>query len=246
MKRRCFFLLLGLVSLLGCGPTATALPAAVSPTPAASTTASPPPDLLARPAMTVQGQLASGVPYGVTADGGDFQGDPQAPVMILEFSDLQCPYCARYVRETFPQIQKNFIATGKVVYVFRHFPLSGHPQAQIAAEAVECAGLQGQFWPMHEHVFLNQAEWSGQNNALSVLLGYGAKLGLERAAYQTCLGEHQTAQKVRQDYAFGQSIQVPSTPAFLIIGRSAQGLVGAQPYANFERAIESALASLQP
>lgn len=144
------------------------------------------------------------------------------------------------------QIQENYIATGKVVYIFKHFPLPGHPQAQISAEAVECAGKQGQFWPMHDQVFLSQAEWSGKENALEVLTGYGGKLGLDTAAYQTCLAEHEMAQKVKNDYTYGQSIGVPATPAFLVIGKSIQGMTGAQPFSAFQQAIDNALKSLNP
>lgn len=139
-----------------------------------------------------------------------------------------------------PLIQENYIATGQVVYLFVNFPLPSHAQAQITAEAAECAGQQGKFWEMHDHIFFNQSEWSGNSNALEVLLGYGEKLGLDQAAYGTCLSEHQMAQKVQDDQAFGQVIGVPATPAFLVVGRGGAQpypIVGAYPFEEFETAI---------
>jgi len=140
------------------------------------------------------------------------------------------------------QITENYIATGKVVYIFYNFPLSIHAQAQLAAEAAECAGQQGQFWAMHDKLYLSQAEWADNDEALSLFLGYGKALGLNQANFQTCLGDHAMAQKVQADYALGQSVGVPSTPAFVLNGR---GMTGAQPYSNFQTAIDAAL-SAQP
>jgi protein-disulfide isomerase len=134
---------------------------------------------------------------------------------------------------------EDYIVTGKLVYVFINFPLSFHAQAQLAAETAACAGEQGQFWPMHDQLYLNQAEWADNDGALSVFLGYGRKLNLDQAAFQTCLGNHAMAQKVQDDYAFGVSIGVPSTPSFVING---QPLVGAQPYSAFRQLIDAALA----
>src|SRR3989344_5210701 len=83
----------------------------------------------------------------VSADDDVVKGDKNAPVEIIEFSDFQCPFCARFYSDTLPQIQKEYIDTGKVKFVYRDFPLSSiHPQATPAAEAAECAKEQGKFW----------------------------------------------------------------------------------------------------
>ncbi len=137
-----------------------------------------------------------------------------------------------------PQLQENYIATGKVVYIFVNFPLSFHAQAQLAAEAAECAGQQGQFWVMHDQLYLNQSDWSDNDGALNVFLGYGQVLGLDQTAFQTCLGNHEMAQRVQDGYAFGQSVGVPSTPAFVVNGK---GMTGAQSYETFVQVIEAAL-----
>jgi len=133
---------------------------------------------------------------------------------------------------------KDYISTGKVIYFYLNFPLSFHDQATQAAEAAACAGLQAKFWEMHDQLYLNQAEWADNDAALSVFLGYGRKIGLDQTAFQTCMGNHEMAQKVQDDYAFGQSVQVPATPAFVING---QGMSGAQSYSTFQQKIDAGL-----
>lgn len=140
-------------------------------------------------------------------------------------------------------LEENYIATGKVLYIFWHLPLSSiHPQAQISAEAVECANLQGKFWPMHDQVFLNQSEWVGKADARDVLLGYGAKVGLDEAAYRTCLTEGQATQKVKSDAAFAGSVGIGGTPFFVFNSNGKlYALSGAYPYESFRQALDSLL-----
>jgi protein-disulfide isomerase len=112
----------------------------------------------------------------------------------------------------------------------------------VSAEAAECAGLQGKFWEMHDKVFLNQDDWSGNAQALEVFLGYADELELDTAAFNTCMGEHQTQQKIEEDRTFGQQIGVPATPAFLVRGKGVEQpypIVGAYPYEEFVTAIET-------
>ena len=100
----------------------------------------------------------------VNVDGATFYGKSDAKVTIVEFSDYQCPFCARYAHETFPQIDREYIQTGRVKYVFRDFPIESiHPQAFKAHEAVYCAGEQGKRREMHEQVFSNQRAISSAN-----------------------------------------------------------------------------------
>jgi len=102
------------------------------------------------------------------------KGDLNAPVTIIEFSDFQCPYCGRFFKSTLTEIERDYIKTGKVRYVFRDFPLDFHKQAPKASEAANCAGEQGKYWEMHDKLFENQ-------NALMVdkLRQYAAEVGLE-------------------------------------------------------------------
>src|SRR5712691_1751168 len=84
-------------------------------------------------------------------------GDRAAKVAVIEYSDFQCPFCARYAKETFPQITSDYVDTGKVKYAFHDLPLDFHKYAFKAAEAAHCAGDQGKFWEMHGLLFQNQA-----------------------------------------------------------------------------------------
>jgi protein-disulfide isomerase len=143
-----------------------------------------------------------------------------------------------------PQIEQNYIATGQVVYIFWNLPLppSMHPQAQIAAEAAACAGEQGKYWPMHDQIFNNQSEWSGKDNALSILLGYGASVGLDQAAYQSCMSDHKTAQEIQDQAAFANSVGISGTPFFVFnSGGKLYAINGAQPWENFKQAIDTLL-----
>ncbi len=167
-------------------------------------------------------------------------GDPDAPVTIVDFSDFQCPYSRRHAEQTVPQIVENYVKTGQVRYVFKDFPLyTIHPQAQKAAEAAECAGEQGQYWPMHDRLFQGQDEWRQQADPLPVLKGYAAELGLDTDTFDACLDSGQFAAEVQADVAEGMAAGVDSTPSFFVNGRP---LRGALPFSEFQRVIEEELA----
>ena len=93
--------------------------------------------------------------------GDPFKGQPDAKVTLIEFSDYQCPFCSRHSRDTLPQLEREYIASGKLKYVFRNFPIESiHPQAFKAHEAANCAGEQGKYWEMHGRLFANQKAMS--------------------------------------------------------------------------------------
>ncbi len=172
-------------------------------------------------------------PIEVSVDDDAFKGDANAPVTIVEFSDFQCPFCARFYTDTLPLIEKEYIETGKVKLVFRDFPLGFHQNAQKASEAAECAKEQGKFWEMHDTIFDNQ-------NAISVddLKQYAADLGLDTEKFNDCLDTGKYEQEVKKDMEEGQSYGVTGTPAFFINGRLVSG---AQPFANFKAIIDEEL-----
>ena len=117
---------------------------------------------------------ANGLPVGFTSEGFAFRGDPQAPIVMEEFSDYQCPFCNRFVQETLPSLETNQIATGEVVLVYYDFPLSSiHPQAPAAHEAAYCAGEEGAaaYWAMHDALFANLNGWAGQSNTTDLFTG---------------------------------------------------------------------------
>ena len=176
-------------------------------------------------------------PEEISTSGAPVLGDADAPVLMIEYSDYQCPYCARYIEETYPQIKANYIDTGKVQYVFKDFPLSFHEQAQAAAEAAHCAGAQGDYWGMHDLLFANQSDWSN-SSAPDAFRRYAEQLGLDVEAFDACLESGEFAALVQENLQEGLSVGVSGTPGFFV---GSQFVSGAQPYSVFEEAIEAAL-----
>jgi protein-disulfide isomerase len=178
-----------------------------------------------------------------------FKGDKNAKLTIVEFSDYQCPFCARHFRETLPQIEGGYIKTGKVKYVLRDFPIvSVHPLAFKAAEAANCAGDQGKYWEMHDQLFANQKALTPPD-----LSRHARAVGLDMARFQPCLDSGRQTAKIRADIQDGILLGVKSTPTFLLVqteqhgqdSKGIRGLKGAAPYKSFQKAIDSLLAAPQ-
>jgi protein-disulfide isomerase len=169
-------------------------------------------------------------------------GSPAARVAIVEFSDFQCPYCERFHQDTFAQLKKAYVDTGKVQYTTRSFPLLMHPLARDAAIAAHCAGKQDAYWKMREGLF-NQQSRLGPD----LYRELSANLKLDDAAFTSCLKDPASAREVDADLAFGQSVGVRGTPSFFV-GRiengqlvDAMSISGAKPFPVFAQAIESLL-----
>ena len=164
--------------------------------------------------------------------GEKYLGNSNATVTMTEFSDFECPFCARFTRDTKPQIQQNYIDTGKVKFVFKEFPLPEHPDAEKAAEAAECAydidGLDA-FWAMHDKMFANNQLLSETN-----LKRFAGEAGLNTTAFSLCLDSGVMRGRVQSDINEGQSRGVSSTPSFHING---QQMAGACAYSAFSAAI---------
>ncbi|HUL79389.1 MAG TPA: thioredoxin domain-containing protein [Vicinamibacteria bacterium] len=174
-------------------------------------------------------------PYRVPVEVGNApaRGNPKAPVTIVEFSDFQCPFCAR-ARPTVARVREAY--GDRVRWVFRHFPLDFHAQAQKAGEAAACAADQGRFWEMHDLLWAN-----GGKLQVADLKAHAATLGLDVAAFDKCLDSGQEAAVVERDAAAGQSFGVSGTPAFFVNGRP---LTGAQPFDAFAQVIDDELQRL--
>lgn len=176
-------------------------------------------------------------------DDDPMKGDKNAKVVLVEFTDYQCPFCARHVRDTMPQIDAEYVKTGKVRYVTREFPLESiHPQAFKAAEAALCAGDQGKYWEMHARLFANQRALAPAD-----LASHAQAVGLDPAKFSQCLEGGTKVAKVRKDLADGAKAGVTGTPAFFIgvpdgaNVKVARAIRGAHPFASFKEAIDAVL-----
>lgn len=181
-------------------------------------------------------------PVDVSADDDAYIGDKDAPVVIIEFSDFQCPFCRSFWRDTLPLIKSEYIDTGKVKFVYRDFPLSFHPAALPAAQAAECAKEQGKFWEMHDKIFSEQDKLGSGTVQFSVndLKKWAAETGLNVGQFNSCLDSQKYNDEVSQDLNDGQAAGVSGTPGFFINGKS---VVGAQPFSVFKTAIDKELSN---
>ena len=181
----------------------------------------------------------------VSVDAKSFKGDRNAKLTLIEFSDYQCPFCARHFRQTLPQIEKDYINTGKIKYVLRDFPLESiHNDAFKAAEAVNCAGEQGRYWEMHDRLFQNQNQLGAAD-----LPKHAQAIGLKVADFEECLTNGRHGAEIRKDIDDGQRAGVQGTPTFFLGLQEPHGktvkvlrvIVGAQPYTQFKATIEEVL-----
>ncbi len=199
----------------------------------------------------VSGQW-DGIPVGFTAEGYAFRGDPKAPVTMVEFSDFQCPFCARYFVQTEPAINESYVKTGKVRVVFRDFPIEElHPNAPAAHRASLCVAEQGAdvYWAMHNKLFQTQTEWSNSLDPQPVFTRLADESGAEPKAYAECIANAEAKQPVIDaGLAAGQAAGVSGTPSFVFYGADGVPylLVGAQPYDQFALYIDSLLAGEIP
>ncbi|MBP6017188.1 MAG: thioredoxin domain-containing protein [Candidatus Promineofilum sp.] len=197
-------------------------------------------DAYVAPSGEAQAEPTPAGPVEVDTEGAYSVGNDDAPVVIVEFTDYQCPFCSRHFLQTYPQIKAEYVDTGKVRYVFMDFPLSSiHPQAQMAAEAARCVGEQGAYLTMHDMLFARQQEWGGRDDAAQIFSGYVAELELDTAAFDDCLQSGRQESAVLADLERGVALGINGTPGFFINGHF---LSGAQPYDVFQQAIESMLA----
>jgi protein-disulfide isomerase len=172
---------------------------------------------------------------------GRSKGAASAPVTVYEMSDFQCPYCRRFALETFPTLEREYIATGKVRWVFVNFPLTSiHPNAVAAAEVALCASRQGAFWPVHDLLYTHQETWAPLKEPGPFLATLADSARISRKALLACLASPATREEVRSEAEGSERAGASSTPSFYIEG----GLMtGAHPVALFRRVLDSVLAT---
>lgn len=180
----------------------------------------------------------------ISLGGAPTKGSPQATVVMVEYADFECPACRSFFSRTLAQIDKEYVAPGKLLLAFRHLPLNIHPHALRAGEAAACAARQTKFWEMHDALFADSAPLTDEG-----LIARAKRLGMDLTAFNACLKGVGTI-SVRQDASQARELGISSTPTFLLGQNQADGnikvmqrLSGAAPFASFKRAIDSVLTS---
>ncbi len=181
------------------------------------------------------------VKVDVSADDDPVLGNANVPVTVIEFSDFQCPFCRQFWRDTFSQLKKEYIDTGKIKLVYRDFPLTSiHPSSLASALAGECAHSQGKFWQFHDAIFEGQDKQGTGTITYTVddIKKWAQQAGLAMPAFNSCLDAKKYDSEVQKDIADGTKAGVSGTPAFFINGQS---LLGAQPFNVFKQIIDQTL-----
>lgn len=173
---------------------------------------------------------------GAVSSSDNVKGSRESKVVLVEYSDFQCPACAAY----YPLVKeaaKEF--GGEAQFVYRHFPLSQiHGNAELAARAAEAAGKQGRFWDMHDMIFEKQSEWALEKNARELFTHYAESLGLDLERFGQDIDSSEVAAKVSDDYQGGLNSRVNSTPTFFLNG---QKLQNPRSYDEFRTIIRKAI-----
>jgi protein-disulfide isomerase len=178
----------------------------------------------------------------LSLEGASSKGASTAPVVLVEFTDFECPYCGRFARDLFPALVREYVDTGKVQVAVRHLPLQMHPLALGAGAAAECARRQGRFWEMHDELFRE-----GVTRDESTLKTLAQTLGLDLSEFNRCMsGEGKAAASA--DAQLAETLGVTGTPSFFVGRRLADGRVrvvttlsGAAPILEFRTALDRAL-----
>ncbi len=169
-------------------------------------------------------------------------GDKNAPVTIIEYSDYQCPFCAKFFQETEPLLTANYVKTGKARLIFRNFQFLG-PESAAAAASAECAKDQSKFWVYHDALYAAEAADGKENNGNltgDLFVKLAADVGMDTNAFTDCINSGKYVNQIAKDATDAQAVGVDSTPTVFING---QQFRGALPYQQFADAVDAALKS---
>lgn len=182
----------------------------------------------------------------IALENSPVRGNNAAQLVLIEFTDFQCPYCGRYTHDTLPDIVGQYVDSGRIAYSVVNRPLANHNLASKAAEASLCANDQGKYWEMHEKMMSNQDE-------LGKLAGFAAALNLDIAQFEDCLKTNKYANVVSQNIVLATKLKISSVPSFVLASRDPSNpwivkgisyVRGAQPFEVFRKAIDTAIASI--
>lgn len=176
--------------------------------------------------------------------GSPYQGSKSAPVVLIDFSDLQCKLCQRFVKSTEPQINSTFIQTGKVALVFKHLPNRGFDSTP-AALAAQCTGDQGKFWQFHNLLYKIQGPidsgWASKDNLKKLASQIS---GLDIQKFNSCFDTQKYKSFIESNLALSHYLGFTQTPSFIIVkndGSNPQKLEGPQPFPEFQTVIDKEL-----
>jgi protein-disulfide isomerase len=164
--------------------------------------------------------------------GDPYRGNPEAKVVVVEYSDFQCPACAEFANETQPAVQQKYVDSDQIMWVFKNLPLSSNPHAPVAAAAGECAVDQGKFWEMHDQLFATVTSWAVEEPD-PPLRALAQGLGLDQAEFDACLSGRQAMERVLED-VYNSMLVTNSAPTFVIlhngIGDVTRGALSAERF----------------
>jgi protein-disulfide isomerase len=168
---------------------------------------------------------------------GESQGAANAPVVVVEYGDYQCPSCRQWFLGPYQQLKTDYIDTGRVRFVFRNMAFIGN-ESTWAAEAAQCAADQGQFWAYHDLLYQKQGPENSGTFSIDNLKQFAASLGLDTAQFNQCLDSGKYLSLVQQQSAEAQQMGISSTPSLLVNGKLVQN---GSSYPALQAAIEAAL-----
>ena len=197
----------------------------------------------------VMGPKSVSIPANVAISASDTAGfrgyvlgSDTAPVTIVEYADFQCPLCGDFDNVQFPDVYEKLIATGKVRWIFKDFPLDNlHSHTRLASHAAACADDQGKFWPMKSRLFAYQGRWSFGGGQYGKFRDYLKEVGGDPAAWDECMQSTRHAGRIQATLEEGTRLGVGGTPTFLIGGRL---YGGNQPSDAIRRTVDSMIAAL--
>lgn len=172
------------------------------------------------------------------ADDPMAMGDVDAPVVMLSYSEFQCPFCGKFARDTEPTLVDQYVEDGTLRIEWRDFPYLG-PESTTAAQAGRAAAAQDSFWEFHDAMYADQLPPNSGNLDEDYVAAIADELGLDVKQFRADMKSPATKQAIGEDFAQGQAIGVTGTPAFVINGVP---VIGAQPTEVFEKTIEQAAA----
>lgn len=166
------------------------------------------------------------------------KGDANAKLTVVEFADYQCPFCERFFTQVMPSLQKDYIDTGKIKFVFKNLAFLGQESTD-AANAAKCAQEQNKFWEFHDYLYSHQGQENSGAFSVDNLKKFAGAIGLAQGQFDSCLDTKKYDAQVQADNAEANKNGFNSTPSTAI---GSTPLIGAQPYAQFKAAIDAELA----